>query len=278
MRTRLLPFLFSFFFIAKTTAQIGYRLVSGGKSAGMSNATSAISSADAVFQNPAALALLTRQMATVATEMRFGVAELKPIGMGFIQPTKSGVFGFSLQHFGFSAFQEQKLGIALARRFSEKLDVGIQLDYLHLQAPNYGNAHLLTFEIGCNSLITKDLVLAVYVYNPLSIRIAEADRVPSVFRIGVAYSVNKYVVVATEIEKTVVDAVNINFGLDYKITETVAARCGFSSQPARFSLGIGYYLSKNFILDMALSHQSLLGSTPSLSLTYAFGKEKLPPQ
>jgi hypothetical protein len=274
MRTFLLPFLFTFFFHEKTTAQIGYRLVSGGKSAGMSNATSAIASADAVFQNPAALTSLTRPMATVATEMRFGVAELKPIGMGFIQPTKSGVFGFSLQHFGFSAFQEQKLGVALARRFSEKLDVGIQLDYLHLQAPNYGNAHLLTFEIGCNSLITKDLMLAVYIYNPLSIRIVEEDRVPSVFRLGLAYSVNKYVVVAAEIEKTLVDVLNFNFGLDYKITETVAVRSGFSSQPARFSLGIGYLLRKNLVVDVALSHQSLLGSTPSLSLTYAFGKEK----
>ncbi len=278
MRPLQLLFLFLFFFHQKTIAQIGYRLVSGGKSAAMCSATSAIATADAVFQNPASLALLTRPMVTLTSEMRFGVAELKPIGVGMIQPTKSGVFGFSFQHFGFSAFQEQKLGVALARRFSDKLDVGIQLDYLHLHAPNYGDAHLLTFEIGCNTLITKDLVLAAYVYNPLSVRLSESEHTPSVFRLGAAYSVNKYVIVATEIEKTAVDAANFSFGLDYKIAETVAVRCGFSSLPVRFSFGIGYYLTKNLVIDAALAHQSLLGSTPSLSLTYAFGKEKLEEQ
>jgi hypothetical protein len=273
---RLFPLIlvFSFLFLTKTVAQIGYRLVSGGQSAAMNNAVLAVPSADAVFQNPASLLFITRPTATLATEMRFGVRELRPIGVGFIQPTKSGVFGFSLQHFGFSAFQQQKLGVALARRFSEKLDVGIQLDYLHLQAPDYGNAHLLTVEIGCNTLITKELMLAVYVYNPLAIRISESERVPSVFRLGMAYSINEYVVVAAEMEKSLVDAVTIRLGMDYKITKTVALRCGFSSLPASFSFGIGYKLSKNITLNVALAHQALLGSTPSLSLTYDFGKEK----
>ncbi len=273
---RLLPLILvlSFLFPTKITAQIGYRLVSGGQSAAMNNAASAVSSADAVFQNPASLLFITRPTATLATEMRFGVTELKPIGVGFIQPTKSGVFGFSLQHFGFSAFQQQKLGVAFARRFSDKLNVGIQLDYLHLQAPDYGNAHLLTVEIGCNTLITKDLMLSVYVYNPLAIRLSASERVPSVFRLSGAYSVNAYVVVAAEIEKNLLEGANFRFGMDYKITQTVAIRCGFSSLPASFSFGIGYHLSENLVIDAALAHQALLGSTPSLSLTYAFGKEK----
>jgi long-subunit fatty acid transport protein len=272
---RLFPLIlvFSFLFSTKMMAQIGYRLVSGGQSAALGNAALATHSADAVFQNPASLLFITRPTATLATEMRFGVKELRPIGVGFIQPTKSGVFGFSLQHFGFSAFQQQKLGVALARRFSDKLDVGIQLDYLHLQAPDYGNAHLLTFEIGCNTLITKDLILAAYVYNPLAIRLNE-EHISSVFRLGIAYSVNDYVVVATEIEKNLVDGANFRFGINYKIAKTVAVRCGFSSLPASFSFGIGYQLSKNIVIDAALAHQALLGSTPSLSLTYDFGKEK----
>jgi hypothetical protein len=273
---RLFPLIlvFSAFFIEHITAQIGYRLVSGGQSAAMNNAVLAVPSADAVFQNPASLLFITRPTATLATEMRFGVKELRPIGVGFIQPTKSGVFGFSLQHFGFSAFQQQKLGVAFARRFSEKLNVGIQLDYLHLQSPDYGNAHLLTFEIGCNTLITKDLMLAAYVYNPLAIRVSESERDPSVFRLGMAYSVNQKVILAAEIEKNLVEAANFRFGMDYKITETVAVRCGFSSLPVSFSFGIGYRFSKKFVIDAALSHQALLGSTPAVSFSYAFGSEK----
>ena len=269
-------FLLGFFliFLEKSTAQIGYRLVSGGQSAGMNNATLAMSTPDAVFQNPAALIYATRPTATVATEMRFGVKDLRPVGVGLILPTKSGVFGGSIQHFGFSAFQQQKIGLAFAKRFSEKLNVGIQLDYLRLQATGYGNANILTFEIGCNTLITKDLTLAFYVFNPLAVRVSESERTPSVFRLGAAYAVNNKMMITAEIEKSIIDAATFRMGFDYKVAETVAVRCGFSSLPASFSVGVGYFLSKNCIIDAALSHQSALGSTPSVSLSYIFGKEK----
>ena len=275
MRLLLLQLALFFLFSPKMTAQIGYRLVNGGRSTALSNSVSAMPCADAVFQNPAALASLNRPMAIIASDMRFGVTELRPIGVGFIQPTKSGVFGVSLQHFGFSALRQQKLGLALARRFSDKLNVGIQLDYVHLQAPNYGNAHLLTFEIGCNTLITKDLTLAAFVYNPLAVRLSVEERTPSVFRLGTAYTVNRYVIVALELEKTLVDAVNFSFGLDYKITDVVSVRCGFSSLPARFSFGFGYNVGKNFVMDFGLAHQALVGSIPAVSLTYLFGKEEV---
>lgn len=273
---RFLPLflLFSLLFPKKMLAQIGYRLVSGGQSAAMSNAVTAVASADAVFQNPASLLFISRPTATISTEMRFGVKELRPIGVGFIQPTKSGVFGFSLQHFGFSAFQQQKLGVAFARRFSEKLNIGVQLDYVHLQAPDYGNAHLLTFELGCNTLITKNLNLSFYVFNPIAVRLNPSERTPSVFRLGAAYTLNEKFIIAAEIEKVVIDKANFRLGFEYKIAKIVAVRCGFSSRPASFSVGIGYYLSKNCVIDAALTHQSLLGPTPSMSLTYSFGKEK----
>jgi hypothetical protein len=274
MRLLLLQIALFFLSSQNATAQIGYRLVNGGRSTALSNTISAIPCADAVFQNPASLVSLTRPMATIATEMRLGVTELRPIGVGFIQPTKSGVFGVSLQHFGFSVFRQQKLGLALARRFSDKLDVGIQLDYIHLKAPDYGNAHLLTFEIGCNTLITKDLMLSVFVYNPLAVRLSAEERTPSVFRFGTAYTVNPYVVIALELEKTLVDAVNFSFGLDYKIKDAVSVRCGYSSMPARFSFGFGYTWNKNFVMDFGLAHQALVGSIPAVSLTYLFGKEE----
>jgi long-subunit fatty acid transport protein len=274
MRFLILQLLFYTLFLGKTTAQIGYRLVSGGQSAAMNNAVLAMSTPDAVFQNPAALIYTTRPTATVATEMRFGVKELRPVGVGVIQPTKSGVFGCFIQHFGFSAFQQQKIGLAFAKRFSERMTLGVQLDYLHLQASGYGNANILTFELGCNTLITKELTLAFYVFNPLAVRLSESERTPSVFRLGAAYSVNKNIVITAEIEKSIVDATNFRMGFDYKVAETLAVRCGFSSLPASFSIGIGYFLSKNCVIDAALSHQSALGSTPSVSVTYAFGKEK----
>ncbi len=274
MRFLTLQLLFCSFFLEKTTAQIGYRLVSGGQSAAMSNAVSAMSTPDAVFQNPAALIYITRPTATVATDMRFGVKELRPVGVGLILPTKSGVFGCSVQHFGFSAFQQQKIGLAFAKRFSEKFNVGIQLDYLHLQASGYDNANILTFEIGCNTLITKELTLAFYVFNPLAVRLSESERTPSVFRLSAAYFINPKILITAEIEKSIIEAANFRIGFDYKVAETVAVRCGFSNLPASFSVGMGYFLSKNCVIDAALSHQSALGSTPSVSLSYVFGKEK----
>ena len=250
-------------------AQIGYQIVGGAQSLSMGGASVGFQNEQAIFHNPAGLVGVTKSSALLTSEIKFGVKDLKPIGTAFVLPTSSGVLGFSFQNYSFETYRESKLGVAYARRLSSKFNIGIQLDYLRLNMNEYGSTNLLTFEIGCNTLISKDLVLSAYVFNPVSVRLNEEERTPSVFRLGLGYTLNPKVLICLETEKDVDFPASFKFGLAYKAVESVTLRCGFRTSPSVFSFGFGYLFKQHFTADVALTNHPYLGMTPALSLSYS---------
>lgn len=249
-------------------AQIGYQIVGGAQSLGMGGASVGFQDAQAIFHNPAGLVGVTKPIVLLTSEIKFGLKDLKPIGTAFILPTSSGVFGFSFQNYSFNAYRESKLGVAYARKLSSKFNLGVQLDYLRLKIGEYGSVNLLTFEIGCNTLIFRDLILSAYVFNSVSVRLNQDERTPSVFRLGLGYSLNSKVLICLETEKDINFPASFKFGLAYKAVETLTLRCGFRTNPSIFSFGIGYSINKHFSADVSLANHPYLGTTPSLSLNY----------
>lgn len=250
-------------------AQIGYQIVGGAQSLSMGGASVGFQNEQAIFHNPAGLVGVTKSSALLTSEIKFGVKDLKPIGTAFVLPTSSGVLGFSFQNYSFETYRESKLGVAYARRLSSKFNIGIQLDYLRLNMNEYGSTNLLTFEIGCNTLISKDLVLSAYVFNPVSVRLNEEERTPSVFRLGLGYTLNPKVLICLETEKDVDFPASFKFGLAYQVVESLTLRCGFRTSPSIFSFGIGYSVNKHFTADVALTNHPYLGMSPALSLSYS---------
>ncbi len=249
-------------------AQIGYQIVSGAQSLSMGGASIGFQDAQAIFHNPAGLVGVTHSSILLTSEIRFGLKDLKPIGTAFIVPTSSGILGFSFQNYTFDSYHESKVGVAYARRLSSKFNIGIQLDYMRLKINEYGSTNLLTFEIGCNTLIIKDLVLSAYIFNPLSVRLNEVERTPSVFRLGLSYTLNPKVLVCLETEKDINFPTSFKFGLAYQTVEALTLRCGFRTSPSIFSFGFSYKLNKHFTADCALANHPYLGMSPSLSLSY----------
>jgi hypothetical protein len=267
----------------KIPAQMGYHLVMGGRNAGIAGCGVALQKeAHAIFYNPASLTSLYTPTAIVASDVRFTVSNLKPIGIGFIQPTHSGVFGVSVQHLGFDVLQQQKIGVAFGRRLMENLSLGIQLDYLRWAVNDYPTAHALTFEIGCNTTLFKDVTLATHLYNPLRVRLSGGERTPSVFKMGVAWQALPNFLLTAEAEQSTHHNPSFRFGFDYQLTPAFAARLGMGANPTAYSFGVGYRLTQRLSVDVAMYQHLLLGSTPALSVVYAFGKVKdvsnTPPQ
>ena len=254
--------------------QIGYQMVSGAQSLSMGGASIGFQNGQAIFHNPAGLVGVTRSSVLLASEIKFGLKDLKPIGAAFVFPTQSGVFGFNLQNYTFDSYRENKLGVAYARRLSSKFNLGVQMDYLRLKIDEYGSTNLLTFEMGCNTLITKDLVLSAYVFNPLSVRLNEIERTPSVFRLGLSYTLNAKVLVCLETEKDNQFPASFKLGLAYTAVESLTLRCGFRTSPSIFSFGFGYNFNSHLTADVALTNHPYLGTTPALSLSYFMGNQK----
>ena len=267
LKTSLFLF-FPYFLIAQT---ISPRLI-GSRYAALGNASVALRDAQSLFSNSAGLMGVENKTLILNSAWFYGVNDLKPIAVGFVMPNPSGVLGFSFKHFGFESLKDNTLGVAYARKFSSKLDAGIQLNYSNITIKDNGSRNVIGFDIGFNTLIIKDLYMAFHVQNPIPIQSPDSDKTPSVFRLGLAYSVNTAVLMVTEIKKDLSYPASVRIGMAYKPTDKTEFRGGFETQPVKIAFGFGYVLTENLNADLAVSSHSVLGLTPSLSIHYVFKK------
>jgi hypothetical protein len=249
-----------------SVAQSGKSLLNTAHSVGIGNANVSIEGIDALYGNPAGLTGLEHKIIILNSHWLYGVNELKPISIGFVAPHSSGVIGINIQHFSFESLKENALHLVYARKLTAKLNGGIQFNYTNSRVINYETRHAIGFSIGLNLLIINDLRLGIHVQNPLVFQKSETNNTPSVFRLGAAYSINKTVMLTTEILKDLNYKPSFRFGTEYKPTSKLIITGGFQTQPNVISLGIGFWLSENLRIELAASSHSVLGITPALSI------------
>ena len=260
---------------------------SGGRAGAMGNATVAFSDFWSVYNNQAGLSRIESITAGINYQNRFLVKELGHNAAGFVLPTKTGVFGASMQYFGYSLFNETKIGLAYARSFGEKFSTGIQLDYFsrHI-AEGYGNASAFTFELGIQTLVSEGVILGVHIFNPVQSGYSgiDSDQIPTVFTLGILYEITDEVLIMVESEKDLDYKPLLRSGLEYRLVEQVCFRLGFSTLPSRegesgfsaanlFTFGFGYEWN-NLVTDLSASIHQTLGWSPGISLYYKFGKKE----
>ena len=257
----------------------------GGRGNGMGNASVALSDFWAIQNNQAGLASFQSVAASFYYQNRFLISELGLKSFGFTLPTRNGTFGLSYQNFGYTQYHETKVGLAFGKSFGERFSAGLQIDYLAYKLTGeYGQANLLTFELGIQHKISEKVVIGAHAFNPIRAKLSNdpEERVPSVFRLGAAFNVSEELVLVLETEKNLDYKPNIRTGLEYKLAEKIFARVGYESVPAltgsenlnissQYSFGFGLCLGALEVDFAAQIHQTL-GWSPSLSMIYRFTK------
>lgn len=267
-----LIFIVILFFIPVFVMAGGDNRPTGSRSAALGNASVGLSDLWSAFNNQAGLAHIESITAGVYYENRFTLKELGYKAAAVAYPLKTGTIGLSFNHFGYSAYNESKIGLAYAQGFGKYLSFGLQLDYnMARLAENYGNRNFITFEAGVMANITKELSLGVHVYNPISAKFSEYndERAPVIFRVGAAYSISEKITLVAETEKNIDTEASVNAGLEYKIMPTIHLRGGLSTGVSAFSFGAGFWLG-DFTIDISTSYHNVLGYTPQAALSYKF--------
>jgi len=244
----------------------------GARSSALGNASVALSDLWSAFNNQAGLANIETTSAGFYYENRYLLKELGYKAGAIAYPMKSGTIGLSFNHFGYSAYNESKVGLAFAKGFGKYLSFGLQLDYnMTRLAESYGTQNYLTFEAGMLANITPKLVLGAHIYNPISAKIADYndERAPVVFRVGAAYSISEKFTLVAETEKNIYTDPTVSAGLEYKPNERFFLRGGASTGPSALSFGAGF-LFGNFLLDISTSYHNILGYSPQASISYKF--------
>lgn len=243
----------------------------GARSYGMGNIGVVAIGFNNVYNNQAALAYFEHIAVGIDYDQGFFADKaLSRKSAAFILPINAGVFGLNMSYFGFSAYNEQKIGLAYGKQLGKKLALGIQLNYFRSYiGAEYGSAQAVSFEIGIYSKLSQTLELGAHIFNPIGIEIGKnnPETIPIAFQLGLLYHVDKRLILATEVEKILEYHEIYKFGLEYMITKRFSARTGFSTAPTLFTFGFGLNM-KDFLFDIGMGFHQTLGFTPKISLQY----------
>jgi hypothetical protein len=247
----------------------------GGRAAGLAYGSATSTDFWSVFNNQAAMSWDAKFGAGVFFENRYFVKEMSTRGIGLTLPaSKNDAFGLSFSQYGYSAYNETKVGLSYSKSFANKVAAGLQFDYLKTASNNEGGSKgVFTFEFGIQSKINKKLMIGLYAFNPIHTILSDyngySEYVPVVLRFGLSYRFSDKFLLQVETEKDLHFDPIIRVGGEYQLNEKFFVRGGLSTGVVQYSIGFGTKWN-GFSFDIASSYHQILGVTPLISLHYDF--------
>lgn len=242
----------------------------GARSSALGGTSSLISDFWSAENNPAGLGFVENWAGGISYENHFLLNEMSYKSFVFAYPTKKGAFGLSVGQFGYSLYQENKIGLSYGQKLSDVFSMGVQLNILNTSiAGNYGSSSGLSANIGLMADLSDEVRVSAVVVNPSRTKLSEFndERLPTLLKLGVSYEFSKKVQLLSEIEKDIDYKANAKFGLEYLAAENFFVRIGYNSEPSVSSFGFGYR-KKDFVVDLSSSFHSTIGFRPQISISF----------
>lgn len=247
---------------------------SGAKQAGLGGASVGIVDLWSTANNPAGMAFFHQPAVGIYYSNHYMIKELSLKSLCATIPLwENDAIGFTVNHFGYSAYYELMAGVSYARKFGNRFAASLQFDFLRLgQGLDLGSKNAVTFEASIMAFVAKNMTLGVHVFNPIGVKFKDdVAAIPSCYRIGLGWTPSKRVLVSAEIEKRDKTPVNVKLGAEYTIVDMFSIRTGFALKPSVFDIGVCFNI-KNFVIDLTPCWDPTLGWSTHASLSYVFGK------
>ncbi len=224
-----------------------------------------------VIGNQAVLADFDHSVAGIYGEQRFGLKELRTISASVAFPVRSGGIGANIRYLGDSKFNNAQFGLAYGRKLGSRVNVGVQFNYYSMRIAGYGNTSILTAEIGTLWQVSKKLQVGLHLNNPTGGKSGkqQAERLPTVFKMGLGYEASDQFYLSIEITKEESRPVMINADMQYQFAGQFFARMRVITETGQFAAGIGYEYKK-CRLELVSSFHQQLGFTPAILLLFRF--------
>jgi hypothetical protein len=268
--------MFALLFVFAITANAqGNAHANGARSTGMGNAGIAIADAWSTVNNQAALTLLKNTEIAAFYKNNFGISELSLSALSVAAPTKAGVFGGSIAHFGFSEYSENKISITYAKRLWKRVSLSAQLCYNSFNFTNaYQNANAITGEIGLLAELSENFYAGAHVFNPTksSLALEAKEQLPVRYKIGAAYKPFSLLLLCADLIYDSNNGISFCGGTEYYIVSQLCLRAGVSTNPELFTLGAGY-IYRQIGFDIAYSYHNVLGNISCISVSYKLNRK-----
>lgn len=248
----------------------------GARSSALANTGLNLNDLWATDNNPAGLGSLEQLSAGISYRSHFLIKEMASKSAIIAIPASRGAFGLSINQFGYSLYNENRIGLSYGQNLSKTFALGIQLNYLNTSiAESYGSKSGLSGNVGLQARINEKLSLAALVKNPNRTKLAEYqdERYSSSISLGLAYEFSERVWLFSEIEKDLDFDENVKLALEYIPIQAFYFRLGYASKPTQTSFGFGLHL-QDFVIDLSAGLYSDLGINPQVSIAYRLPKKK----
>jgi len=262
----------SFLLILLSTSTLFAQNNLGPRLTAMGNNGSAVSDVWSLQANPAGITGIIQPTVSLNYIKHLFSDEISTQALVAVIPFKNNFVGLSFQRYGFSAYSENKVGFAYAKKFGDKLSTSINVNYHQIKITNYGTTTGFSIDAGVLYHFDKQFTFGAFVSNPSKQKFSNnevAMQIPTSFNLGIGYSASDKVLIATTVSKTLNKPIDVSLGIDYSIIDLLSLRGGLSAKPFKQYAGFGLNYRK-FLLDMATTYDANLGYAPQIAVGYAF--------
>lgn len=255
----------------------GENFTAGARAASLGDASITLSDVFSTTTNQAGLAFMNEVAFGIYTDRKFISAKTNNFNAAIAVPfsPKIGTLGLSMNYYGYSLYNETKIGLAYARKFGEKFSMGIQFDYIRFFIFENGQKNIFTLEAGFQYRPWKVLTFGAHIYNPIPYKMDKIfnERLPTTVKLGIGYEPSPKVLLAIEYQQNIYNKPQFKGGVEYRPIKYLNLRVGVQTTPFSVAFGLGTAV-KGFRLDAGSSYHPILGFTPQLSLMYGFIPKK----
>lgn len=272
MRSYLLIFIFLTTAFALRAGESWF--TAGSRQAAMGYTSATSTDFWSVNNNQAGLAFYDKTAVGVYYENRFMLKEFGYQNFGASLKTDFGMLGLSMNYTGDELYSNFRGGLSYARKFGNSIAAGVQLDYINTKLEEeYGSKSNVTFQAGIMIKLTPELIFGAHTFNPIGVKINKYDdeRIPSYMNAGLSYIFSEKLVISAEAFKQSDMKMEFRSGAEYKLADFMYVRAGVTTQPFRYTFGVGFEV-KNLNIDISSNVHETLGYSPQLSVQYHFGK------
>lgn len=266
--------IFLVFFVFSGTFVFCDNYPTGASNLGIGGSSVAVNNLWSSCHNQGSLGYFEGIQAGIYYENRLFLPEFGLKSAVFAMNLKPGAIALNFSSFGFSKFSDNKIGLAYGLKLADFIAVGVQIDYFIIsQDSYYGNISAFSGEIGIYANPFENFYIGAHVFNPWRTKIAEYqnERMPTIFRLGVAYDFSEKVKTSVEVEKDLDNPAIFKTGIQYEPIKNFVLRTGVAFSENNFYPAFGLaYTFKNITLDVAFQSHTLLGMKSGASLSYRF--------
>ncbi|WP_228350331.1 hypothetical protein [Rhodocaloribacter litoris] len=257
------------FFSFAAPAAFSQSLTGGARAVAIGGAATALHDDAWGHANPAVWAVRPGRAVSFFAGQAFGLPELRLGAVQYVEPTRAGAFALGARTFGFEAFRETHLDLGYARGFTfgttRRLYAGLRLRYYRVVIARYGSGGALGVSAGWLVRILPTLYAGFQATNLNRPKLAGREEFERTLALGLGYVADERLRVLVDVIKDVRFPLSVRAGLELAPVPALALRAGATTEPTRFTAGLGVRLGR-LAADVAAEHHSVLGWSPAFSL------------